>query len=294
MTCLEAIELGLPIAIFEPLRGHGELNARVMERAGDAHLARTPEDLGALVRSLARREASLPAPSRDPEAPTASAVLESLAGSAPRPAPKLRSRRPRLALAGAIAVLPCFWLAFSSPGISLAAKGLHLSVPGYDPTPGKVSLAVRITDPETAAAIEGLVEGEKLPVVVFSDARGAKGLYPATGLAFGVAEEDAGGKLPSPWRDRTEAQAAAIEIQRATGEYPRYFLPSPKANLAALIEAPPRTRLVMPEEIGAGPRPGLLVVDTSGLAPGAAQRRLEQTLLEARHEGLRCVSPARL
>jgi processive 1,2-diacylglycerol beta-glucosyltransferase len=90
MTCLEAVEMGLPILIFEPLKGHGELNARIMEQAGDAHLVRTPEDLGALVRSLARREASLPAPSRDPSAPTASAVLESLAGSAPERLPRAR------------------------------------------------------------------------------------------------------------------------------------------------------------------------------------------------------------
>ena len=90
MTCLEAVEMGLPILIFEPLKGHGELNARIMEQAGDAHLVRTPEDLGALVRSLARREASLPTPSRDPGAPTASAVLESLAGSAPERLPRAR------------------------------------------------------------------------------------------------------------------------------------------------------------------------------------------------------------
>jgi processive 1,2-diacylglycerol beta-glucosyltransferase len=90
MTCLEAVEMGLPILIFEPLKGHGELNARIMEQAGDAHLVRTPEDLGALVRSLARREASLPTPIRDPGAPTASAVLESLAGSAPERLPRAR------------------------------------------------------------------------------------------------------------------------------------------------------------------------------------------------------------
>jgi hypothetical protein len=42
------------------------------------------------VRSLAQREASLPTPSRDPGAPTASAVLESLAGSAPKQLPRAR------------------------------------------------------------------------------------------------------------------------------------------------------------------------------------------------------------
>jgi hypothetical protein len=98
-------------------------------------------------------------------------------------------------------VLPCFWLAFSSPGMSPAAKGLHLGVSGYDLPPGKASLEVRIADPETAA-IEGLMEEERLPVAVSSDAREAKGLYPATGLTFEVVEESADEKPRSPWGDR--------------------------------------------------------------------------------------------
>ena len=126
MTCLEAIEMGLPLLIFSPLRGHGELNASIMERAGAARMARTPEDIGPLLRSLARREASLPMPGGDPNAPTASAVLEALAGSVPRPAPGRRSKRPRLVPGGTIAVLLCLWLALTSPGMALAAKGHRL------------------------------------------------------------------------------------------------------------------------------------------------------------------------
>ncbi len=77
------------------------------------------------------------------------------------------------------------------------AEGLHVGVPGYDPPLGKGSLAVRTADPETAA-IGGLAEGERLPVAISSDAQEAKGVYPATGLTFEVAEESADGKLPSP------------------------------------------------------------------------------------------------
>ncbi len=136
MTCLEAIEMGLPLVIFSPLRGHGELNARIMEQAGAARVARTPEDIGPLLRSLTRREASLPVPGGNPDAPTACAVLESLAGSVPRPAPGRRFRRRRPVPGGTIAVLLCLWLAL-------------------------------VADPRTVA--EGLVEGP----AIFSDARGA-------------------------------------------------------------------------------------------------------------------------
>lgn len=169
MTCLEAIEMGLPILFFNPIPGHGELNARVMERVGAARWTRTADELKALLGSATRREISLPTPNGQPAAATVPTILESLAGNVPRPAPSRRSRRPGLVLAGAIAVLLCFWLAFSSPGMTPAAQGLHLGVPGYDPPPGNASLTVRIADPE-AAAIEGVVEGERLPVAIFSDA----------------------------------------------------------------------------------------------------------------------------
>ncbi len=58
---------------------------------------------------------------------------------------------------------------------------------------------------------------------------------------------------------------------------------------------PSAPRSVVPEEAGeARLRPGLLVVDASGFAPGAARHRLEQALREVRHESLGCVSPAQL
>jgi hypothetical protein len=60
-----------------------------------------------------------------------------------------------------------------------------------------------------------------------------------------------------------------------------------------LMDAPPRARSVMSEETGEV-RPGLLVVDASGLVPGAVRHRLEQALREVRHEGLGCVPPAQL
>ncbi|MBV9454134.1 MAG: hypothetical protein JOZ19_08475 [Rubrobacter sp.] len=200
---------------------------------------------------------------------------------------------PRPVLAG-IAVLVFFWLAFASPGIALAEKVFRLHVPGYDPSPDKVSLGVRVSDPATAAVLESSARLEQTPVTIFATARGAEGLYPATGLTFGVVEEPSERLFP-PWKERSEAQAAVASIQRTTGVYPKYFLPSPRTNLAALADAPPRTRLVMGEQTGQRePQPGLLIVEASNLSPEQARLQLKQVLQDIDHKGLRCVPLAEL
>ena len=294
MTCLEAIETGLPILFFNPIPGHGELNAQVMERVGAARWVRTAKELRALLRSAARREISLPTSNRESAAPTVSAILDSLAGSAPQPVPTRWTMRPRPVLAGVGALVFFFWLAFASPGVALAAKAFNLYIPGYNPLPDRIALGVRVSDPATAAALESSAQRERVPVTIFATARGAEGLHPAADLTFGVAEEPSERLFPL-WKERSEAQAAAAEIQHATGAYPKYFLPSPRTNLAALADAPPRTRLVMPEwSDQGGPRPGLLIVDASNLSPKAAQLRLKQALQEIDHKDLRCVPLAEL
>jgi hypothetical protein len=187
-----------------------------------------------------------------------------------------------------------FWLAFASPGIALAEKLFRFHVPGYNPSPDKVSLGVKVSDPATAAVLESSARREQTPVTIFATARGAEGLHPVTGLTFGVAEESSERLFP-PWKERAEAQAAATAIQRATGVYPKYFLPSPRANLAALADTPTRTRLVMAEQTGQRePRPGLLIVETSTLSPEQAQLQLKQVLQEIDRKGLRCVPLAEL
>jgi UDP-N-acetylglucosamine:LPS N-acetylglucosamine transferase len=294
MTCLEAIEMDLPILIFGPIFGHGELNARVMEQAGVARWARTAEELESLLRCATRREISLHTPNSEPAAPRVSTILEPLADSAPQPVPARRLVQPRPVLAGVAVLVFFFWLAFASPGIALAEKLFHLHVPGYDPSPDKVSLGVRVSDPATAAALESSAQRERTPITIFATARGAEGLRPAAGLTFGVAEEPSERLFP-PWKERSEAQAAVAAIQRATGSYPKYFLPSPRTNLASLADAPPRTRLVMAEQTSQGePKPGLLIVEASNLSPEQARLQLEQALQEIGHKGLRCVPLAEL
>src|SRR5919199_6765357 len=78
MTCLEAIEMGLPILIFDPILGHGEFNAQVMERAGAAHWVHTAGELMILLRSAARGETSLAVPYKEPGVPPVCVRLEAL------------------------------------------------------------------------------------------------------------------------------------------------------------------------------------------------------------------------
>ncbi|HZB83311.1 MAG TPA: glycosyltransferase [Rubrobacteraceae bacterium] len=83
MTCIEAITVGLPILIFNPVPGHGELNANVMERSGTARWARTATDLKALLRSAAQREILLATPNVEPDALAVRDILESLVSGSP-------------------------------------------------------------------------------------------------------------------------------------------------------------------------------------------------------------------
>jgi processive 1,2-diacylglycerol beta-glucosyltransferase len=110
MTCIEAMEMGLPMLIFNPIPGHGKLNAKVMEQAGVARWVRTAEELRALLRPLIRRETSLSTPNGESDAPTVSAILEPLVSSAPQPVLTRWVARPRLLLIGTAAVLFCCWL----------------------------------------------------------------------------------------------------------------------------------------------------------------------------------------
>ena len=295
MTCMEAIEMGLPIIIFDPIPGHGELNAHVMELAGAVRRVHTAEELVTFLRSSAQRETSLPAPNRDLAVPAVSKVLESLVSSAPQPEHPRRVLRPRPVLAGVSMFALVFWFAFAPTGVAVAAKGFRTHVPGYDPSPGEVALGVRVTDPATAAALETSIRREQVPVTIFANARAAHSLRPAAELTFGVAEEPGSEGSYLPWRARSEVRATAADIQLNTGVQPEYFLPATRTNLAALAEAPPQTNLVMPEQTAqVDPHPGLLVVDTSGFGPEEARLAFARALQEIRKKDLECVPLAEL
>jgi hypothetical protein len=198
-------------------------------------------------------------------------------------------------LAGFAAIALSSWLSLASPGVALAAEVLHLRVPGYEPPAGKVALGVKVTDPTTASALESSARRERVPITIFADARGAGGLRPSPSLAFGVAEDAESGRLPAPWKERSQARTVATAIQRATAKYPGYFLPVPRTDLAALVDAPPHTRLAMPERTaGRSPGPGLFIVDASHLGPGAARSKFTQVVRAIHREGLQCVPLSQL
>jgi hypothetical protein len=178
--------------------------------------------------------------------------------------------------------------------VALAARELNAPISGYNPPSDKVSLGVRVTDPTTAAALENSMEREGVDATIFANARAAEGLRPTTGVTFAVAEEPGDQGSVLPWRVKSEARATAATIQLKTGAQPGYFLPASRTNLTSLAKAPGHTRLVMPETGSGGPRPGLLVVDASGLAPEAAQLKFARALQDIQNEDLRCVPLAEL
>ena len=294
MTCIEAIEMGLPVIFYESILGHGELNALVMEQEGDAVRAGDAAELTSILRAAVKGEAPLPAPQGEPAAQGVTTIVESLAHR-PEPLPTPRwapTLRPVLAASAALVFF--VWSAFATSGVALASKAFDLEVPGYNPAPGKVALAVRVNNPASAAAAESLALRERIPLTVFATSRAASGLHAAPGITFGVAEESVVGGLSNPLKDRTRAWTAATDIQRKTGVHLSYFLPAPKTDLAALADAPPHTRLVMAELGHGGPRAGLVVVDASGLGPRAVRPRLSRELREIHQRGLDCVRLARL
>ena len=300
LTCLEAIHVGLPILIYAAIPGHGRLNAEMMERAGAAIWIRRPRQLEDRLREAATGAVPLPPPRQELTRAVAPAVLETLrvARTAPVPAGSRRhwAARARRTLAGATTLALLGLLTFSSWSVALAARGLRMDVPGANPTPGLVAVGVRATDPQTAHAVETLVEQDHLPVTIFVDAAAVAGLTPASDITFGVAENPNASVISDPWRIRQEMRRTAIALHRATGASVDYFLPARQdVNLTALAVVPPPAHLVIPEPFnGHGARPGVYVIDVSGLPAGDAERVIEQQLAEIRGKGLQCVSLAQL
>lgn len=80
VTCLEAMEMDLPIIIFDPIPGHGKLNARAMEVSGVACWARTADDLERLLKAAVGGKPLPQASQEFRSAPEAYTAIESLLG----------------------------------------------------------------------------------------------------------------------------------------------------------------------------------------------------------------------
>lgn len=289
MTCLEAIEAGLPILLFDPIRGHGELNARIMEQEGLARVAHTQDDLGGLLRETASEVRDGKSSGVGPRGTEIQTILAGLMAAEPpgRTAPHQGRLRPALAVIAAACLVS--WSLFASSGAAVGARALSLDVVGTGVSADRAALAVRVTEPETAAAVQDLAEARHLPLAIFATENGAGGLAPSENLSFGVAEGPSG-LLPASLQDRREARRAADSVDRFTGRQPRFFLPARRANLAALAEAPPDTDLVMSRPAGAGQdMSGIVLADVSGLTPDGARSEVDAALKDLRKAGLKCV-----
>ena len=117
MTCLEAIEVGLPILLYDPISGHGELNAEVMEQENVAQVARSREELCDLLRKAPPKAdpSSAARPVKTEVADLLPAVLpsEHETGAPPRRTSLLR---PVLACAAMVALISSTLLASTDAG----------------------------------------------------------------------------------------------------------------------------------------------------------------------------------
>ena len=291
VTCLEASEVGVPIVIYQPIPGHGMLNARTMERAGAAHWARSTAELELLFRQAASGALSLAPPRQEGARLSASLLLAPPRLKREAPAPQIQSawtRRPAMFL---MALLIVFWLSFSSTGTLLAARVLGHPVVGTSVTNGEVMLAARVSDPTVARELEQWIAGQQLPVALFVDANAAAGLSPESpAVVIGIISPPRDRDSVDIWRMRRSIWKVYDEIQSTTGHPPGYvLLDGSRLNLGALAMTPRSAALVIgaPAEGQSAPE-GVLVVDLTGLGAMEAEQRINWVFRDT-CESARCV-----
>ena len=291
VTCLEASEVGVPIVIYQPIPGHGMLNARTMERAGAAHWARSTAELELLFRQAASGALSLAPPRHEGARLSASLLLAPPRLKREPPAPQIQSawtRRPAMFL---MALLIVFWLSFSSTGTLLAARVLGHPVVGTSVTNGEVMLAARVSDPTVARELEQWIAGQQLPVALFVDANAAAGLSPESpAVVIGIISPPRDRDSVDIWRMRRSIWKVYDEIQSTTGHPPGYvLLDGARLNLGALAMTPRSAALVIgaPAEGQSAPE-GVLVVDLTGLGAMEAEQRINRVFRDT-CESARCV-----
>jgi processive 1,2-diacylglycerol beta-glucosyltransferase len=291
VTCLEASELGLPIVIYQPIPGHGMLNARTMERSGAAYWARSAAELELLFRDAASGAVSLAPPRQEGARLSASLLLDPPRLKREAPAPQIQSawtRRPAMLL---MAMLMVIWLGFSSTGTLLAARVLGHPVVGTSVTNGEVMLAVRVSDPAVARELEQWIAGQQLPIALFVDANAAAGLSPEShAVVIGIISPPRDRDSIDIWRMRRSIWKVYDEIQSTTGNPPGYvLLDGSRLNLGALAMTPRSAALVIgaPAE-GQSAAEGVLVINLTGLDSMEAAQRINQVFRDT-CERARCV-----
>jgi processive 1,2-diacylglycerol beta-glucosyltransferase len=291
MTCHEAAAMGMPIVFFRPLPGHGELNAAVMATASAARRVETADELTALLRDTIAGSVSL-APPRRIGVPVAASVADLAKRQPPclpvaRPAPV--GHRWAVAMAAALALL--VWLTVTPWTGGVGAMLLPTAVTARDVPAGSVVLVVRVSNPGAAHALEDAIVAERLPVALFVDAGGARGIYPATAVTIGLAEADNTLFLTRPWRAVRSDRSAMRAMRRRTGAGRLYVLPprDGRTLLASALAPEGSRQLVARRAARHGRHDGLVALDLTGMPPQQAVDALHHELDQLRQEGLRCV-----
>ena len=295
VTCLEAIELGLPIVMYRPLPGHGRMNARVMS---ESRVARVAED-GAALRSLfaqcAKGEVTLHAP-RSQGGSDAVSMIAAARPIRPRTLAAPVRRIPEIAWTsvGKFAVM-CglvLWLMFSSWPVTLAADKLPVPVVGSEVPTGSAVVSVRADDPAVAGALQAYIADTGLPIALFVTQSAAPGLTVDNGVTIGITEAPRTSHVPHIFAVWDAPRDAASTVEERTGVRPEYFLPLKGDADTVDLALRPRHAVVVVATVGAvgTAEPGVLVVETDGLTTTQAIEALQQEIDAVQNAGLAFVS----
>jgi processive 1,2-diacylglycerol beta-glucosyltransferase len=292
MTCHEAAAMGLPVIFFQPIPGHGELNAEVMTDEGVALDVRSADELVTTLREAVAGRIALAPPPR--QGRPVAATLTELASRAPH-APAVPTRRPmrlRFALAMVAALAMCIWLTMTPWTGGAGAMIMPRAVTARDVPPGTVALVVRISDPAIARALEDMVVADDLPVALFVERRAATGLYPSQQAIIGLAQSSNTSFLTHPLREWQANRSTANFMRQLTGTTRLYLLPPRDGRtVLASVFAADHTRVVGARRGGEHHwHSGIVALDVAGLTPDQAVAEVRQAITELQQEGLRCVS----
>lgn len=289
VTCLEAIEVGLPIIFFRPLAGHGMGNAMTMQSVGAAVLTSSATTLEQTLRDAREKRISLPIPSRA----EGSNLLDALRYQHPdvsRNAPsfthRIRKRWP--AVATILALL--FWIALSLP-IPLRAAPLtgHPIFRSVSET-GDLAIFIQITDPETARSVMNWLPESPDPVTLFVDADASSGISTTTSTTLGITPTHRQRWIIRSWSDWRDQRKATTNLLRSTGTTPSYvLLDETSLRLGTLLGIPRNATIIIISSENRNSMNGFVTIDTSGMSPSEAISYIERELRSICRNAIACV-----
>ncbi|MER3438714.1 MAG: hypothetical protein C4346_14595, partial [Chloroflexota bacterium] len=248
VTCLEAIAAGLPVLFFQPIPGHGVLNATLMEQAGVAQWARTHEALTQILHEAASGVRVLPAPRARSGCEVVPAILHTSPRRPPVSLPERSWRRTpgTRPVAALVALLLCLIVTFSTPGNLLAARMLRHPVVDEVAQPGARLVIVTADDAATAAALEQWIAQQSAPVALFVSPPVAEHLPTVSGVTVGLVAPTSRRDHIKFWSMRHLLHQAAATMTHRTGQQPIFILVSGRRlGMAPLIAAPEHAVLVL-------------------------------------------------